>query len=89
MTLLHERGEKMAIRQGSICHQFFSIEWGQVGNYIQSVCNNTVITCDKSVAFAIQLFRLHQTCSAVQTQGWTLPVNHMKSTRQKQLSATD
>lgn len=30
----------------SVCHQF-GIEGGQDGNYMQSVCDNTVINCNK------------------------------------------
>lgn len=36
----------MVIRYESLCYQFV-IEWVQIGNYMQFVCNNTVSNCDK------------------------------------------
>lgn len=39
--------DKTAIR-GSQCAIDFSFELGQVGTYMQSVCNNAEINCDKS-----------------------------------------
>lgn len=37
---------KMKIRYESLCYQFV-IEWVQIGNYIQFVCNNAVSNCDR------------------------------------------
>lgn len=44
VILLYQHGNKTAISlsQISLCYQFTS-EWGQVGNYIQSVCDNIAI----------------------------------------------
>lgn len=45
-TLVHGGGDKMKIRYESLCYRFV-IEWVQIGNYMQFVCNNTVSNCDR------------------------------------------
>lgn len=42
MTLVHQDGNK------SVCSRS-ATEWGQVGNYVQSICDYVAINCDKSV----------------------------------------
>lgn len=37
---------KMKIRYESLCYRFV-IEWVQIGNYMQFVCNNAVSNCDR------------------------------------------
>lgn len=45
------RTESVCISLLSVCYQF-AVKWGQAGNYIQSVCDNMAIICDKSAKTA-------------------------------------